>query len=512
VQPLRAAVAVAAITAAVPAAADPTSGIDGALFRSSYDANGVYAVEGARLLPVHDLSLKVLAGYGVAPLDVAVPGIGDTATDRVLDHLFVLDMAFGITLSRRFAIGLDVAAYRTSTGPGYGVRGRYAVGNQVTPSTGLIALRPISNIDPSASPDDPSAYLGDGLAGPLDARFGAKLALVADERFAATLVGSVWLPFGDDEMLLGDRDLVFEPALAVEWRSPASRTLRVVGNLGARIRRRSVLESFDTADPAATLADAKVFLDVGSEAVAGVGAAIEVAPRTQLAAEAQLFVPLPDAMSWGTCRRFDGTRCSTLGSADYFAGAGEGDLVVLATAGLQIRASADVTLDVMASTAQLGARGDSVRFTTGITWAPQPLGSAVPGKHDRDGDGIPDSIDGCRDEPEDKDGFQDEDGCIDPDNDRDGIPDASDKCPDEAEDKDGFEDTDGCPERDNDRDGVIDATDRCPDQPEDRDNFEDEDGCPDPDNDNDGVPDARDQCPNDAGTASDGCPDTRGKP
>ena len=40
---------------------------------------------------------------------------------------------------------------------------------------------------------------------------------------------------------------------------------------------------------------------------------------------------------------------------------------------------------------------------------------------DSDGDGIPDEIDRCPLDPEDKDGFQDEDGCPDPDNDQDGI-------------------------------------------------------------------------------------------
>lgn len=65
---------------------------------------------------------------------------------------------------------------------------------------------------------------------------------------------------------------------------------------------------------------------------------------------------------------------------------------------------------------------------------------------DRDGDGIPDSIDRCPDEPEDFDGFQDEDGCPDPDNDGDGIPDVEDACPDEPETYNGFEDEDGCPD------------------------------------------------------------------
>jgi len=155
---------------------------------------------------------------------------------------------------------------------------------------------------------------------------------------------------------------------------------------------------------------------------------------------------------------------------------------------------------------------------------------------DRDGDGILDEVDKCPDQPEDKDGFQDEDGCPDPDNDNDGILDINDKCPNEAgpasnngcpvkdkdgdgipddvdrcpnepEDKDGFQDDDGCPDLDNDGDGIPDTADKCPNQPEDKDGFEDEDGCPDPDNDNDGVPDDKDECPNQPGPAENkGCP------
>jgi OOP family OmpA-OmpF porin len=131
---------------------------------------------------------------------------------------------------------------------------------------------------------------------------------------------------------------------------------------------------------------------------------------------------------------------------------------------------------------------------------------------DRDGDGIPDNLDKCPDEPEDKDGFQDEDGCPDLDNDGDGIPDSRDKCPNDPEDKDGFQDEDGCPDLDNDGDGIPDALDKCPNEPEDKDGFQDEDGCPDPDNDNDGIPDSRDKCPNEPETFNnykddDGCPD-----
>ena len=101
------------------------------------------------------------------------------------------------------------------------------------------------------------------------------------------------------------------------------------------------------------------------------------------------------------------------------------------------------------------------------------------GDEDPDGDGVLGAADQCPNEAEDKDGFQDEDGCPDADNDGDGVGDANDKCPNEAEDKDNFQDDDGCPDPDNDGDGVPDAADKCGDQPETRNGFEDDDGCPD---------------------------------
>jgi outer membrane protein OmpA-like peptidoglycan-associated protein len=131
---------------------------------------------------------------------------------------------------------------------------------------------------------------------------------------------------------------------------------------------------------------------------------------------------------------------------------------------------------------------------------------------DRDQDGIADDVDACPDEPEDVDGFEDIDGCPDPDNDQDGILDVVDKCPLQPEDVDTFEDEDGCPDPDNDQDSILDADDKCPLQPEDVDTFEDEDGCPDPDNDKDGILDVDDKCPLQPETVNakddeDGCPD-----
>jgi hypothetical protein len=170
-----------------------------------------------------------------------------------------------------------------------------------------------------------------------------------------------------------------------------------------------------------------------------------------------------------------------------------------------------------------------------------------PDVRDSDGDGIANGRDKCVLVPEDKDGFDDEDGCPDDDNDGDRRPDSEDKCPNTSEDLDGFDDDDGCPEldndgdkipdlqdkcpndaedgkapqehdgcpankRDTDGDGVNDLMDKCPQQEEDTDGFEDGDGCPEADNDGDGVLDADDKCPvcpedKDNIDDGDGCPE-----
>jgi OmpA-OmpF porin, OOP family len=168
---------------------------------------------------------------------------------------------------------------------------------------------------------------------------------------------------------------------------------------------------------------------------------------------------------------------------------------------------------------------------------------------DQDGDGIPDNVDKCPTIPEDFDGFEDHDGCPDPDNDNDGIPDAVDKCPNEPETLNGYQDADGCPDEtpdrdhdgipdnvdkcpeaggpdiirnpgspyygcpDRDHDGVPDYLDKCPDVPEPTDDLFDGSGCPHVrDTDHDGIPDDVDKCPTEPETYNgfqdaDGCPD-----
>lgn len=129
-----------------------------------------------------------------------------------------------------------------------------------------------------------------------------------------------------------------------------------------------------------------------------------------------------------------------------------------------------------------------LRVLGGLAWSSDSLGddrvviaggSAGIDDGDNDEDGVRNFTDACPAEKEDRDGFQDSDGCPDIDNDMDGIVDADDRCPVNAEDLDAFEDKDGCPEIDNDQDGLADQLDRCPAEPETRNGHRDEDGCPD---------------------------------
>jgi hypothetical protein len=117
---------------------------------------------------------------------------------------------------------------------------------------------------------------------------------------------------------------------------------------------------------------------------------------------------------------------------------------------------------------------------------------------DDDNDGLPDASDPCHVFPEDFDGFEDADGCPDPDNDLDGICDpgqVSASCTGSDEGKMVFDPA-----------GTLPApTIDCRNIPEDFDAFKDGDGCPEPDNDNDGFPDLTDACPGtDAHAGGDG--------
>jgi OmpA-OmpF porin, OOP family len=296
------------------------------------------------------------------------------------------------------------------------------------------------------------------------------------------VIASVYLPTIDaKDRFLGETQLVPQLVGVVDKELGRERRLRISLNAGVRLRGTT---TFTNSDPGPDMAPVTGrSITVGSELPFGVGVAYAVArQRFDIIGEVFGAIPLGTHQGYQPLEALAGVKLYLARNSFLTLGAGRG-LV-----------------------ADQGGNPD-LRAFIGIVFEPN-VG-------DRDGDGIKDDLDRCPDAPEDLDGWQDDDGCPDPDNDRDEIPDIDDRCPDLPEDRDGFQDEDGCPDGDaNDRDGdrIPDNLDKCPDEPEDIDGFQDEDGCLDLDNDGDRIPDVDDLCPNepedfDGFEDEDGCPD-----
>ncbi|HMG54846.1 MAG TPA: transporter, partial [Kofleriaceae bacterium] len=184
---------------------------------------------------------------------------------------------------------------------------------------------------------------------------------------------------------------------------------------------------------------------IGQQLVWGVAGAIRLTDRLSLIAEGYGRAGLPDlALDASPLEVEGGIRFYATGSVAVLVGGGAGVIK--------------------------GIGAPEARLFVSLGFAPDV--------RDSDGDGIPNGRDRCPLVPEDKDGFQDDDGCPDDDNDGDHRPDAVDKCPNDAEDIDGFEDDDGCPDLDNDKDGIPDLQDKCPNDAEDGVPPFPHDGCP----------------------------------
>jgi hypothetical protein len=319
-------------------------------------------------------------------------------------------------------------------------------------------------------------------------RGGVKLAALA----AVTLPSSVG---SDGSQFLGD-DL---PALRTRIALQLDKDWLAVGmNGGVLLRKpRTIYDS-----------------TIGPQLAWAVAAAVRITPRFSVIGETYGRAGLPDfSLDASPLEAIGGLRFYATGSVAIVAGGGAG----------LVR----------------GIGSPQSRFFLSFGYSPDV--------RDSDGDGIPNGRDRCPGEPEDKDGWEDTDGCPDDDNDGDRRSDAEDRCPTVAEDFDGFDDDDGCPELDNDKDGIPDLqdkcamdaedgrepfpkdgcpankrdsdgdgtddlADKCATQEEDADGFEDGDGCPELDNDADGVPDADDRCPlcpedKDGFEDGDGCPE-----
>jgi outer membrane protein OmpA-like peptidoglycan-associated protein len=315
-----------------------------------------------------------------------------------------------------------------------------------------------------------------------DLRLQLKAMLVRDlAGFSLAFSPILHFPTGKDDGYGGDPNLVAIPRIVAGYRVG---DFSIAADLGYLIRENSIIFSSE----------------VGDQLLYGLGAGYKVHRRVVLLAE--VFGRAGFSTKSGC--RFDPdenrTVCDDTSGSDLDAYPLEADV------GGRVRLAYGLNLTAGVGFGLIKAIGSpQVRVLAGLQWAPD--------FRDTDGDGLYDQDDQCPSQAEDKDAFQDGDGCPDVDNDEDLIPDLQDRCPNEAEDKDTFQDDDGCPEPDNDKDGILDIKDACPFKPETINGYSDEDGCPDvPDQDEDGVADSKDKCPKDAEDIDkfedlDGCPD-----
>jgi len=427
------------------------AGLDTHLFRPAMDSKGLFVTNGSEVLGANEISFGLVIDYGNTLLRVPAVGQG---SPQLINDSFQGTLQFNYGILNRFIVGLDVP---------------------IDLMTGDAQQATVAGATLATEPGWATTQLDEQTLGFLALHAKWRITRV-DDGIGLALGAQIGFPVSDAPKAAGaDSAFWYWPQAIVEKRFGSSGQLRIAANAGYRGHAAS-----------GTVLDLRngVYSD-GSLATFGGGISYRLLEPLDIVGE-----------TYGTYLLAGAPASSPVKLSDEVVG------------GIKLFVEHNSYLMMGAGTRTTdGFEAANIRAFIGFIFEPS-IG-------DRDGDGIKDDVDQCPDEPEDRDGFQDEDGCPDPDNDNDGIPDIKDRCPNEPEDIDGDQDWDGCPETsdgDRDGDGIPDSKDKCPDEPEDRDGFQDEDGCPDPDNDQDGIPDKKDACPNDPEDKDnfedeDGCPD-----
>ena len=469
--------------------------MDAHFFRPAMFSGGIFAVDRAARPTKYQPGFKFFFNHESSPLRLTFPqeqvrpGQLELGEQEILDNAQAFNLQAQFALTSWLELALDMPLVRQSyvTNPA----GDVDEGFEALTAGDLITNLPAGNV------------------APLDMRVGLKVAFFELAGFSAALALIGTLPFGDEEILAGEKGFTFQPRLLAGFdRGP----LAVALNVGYIVRERELV-LWD--DPETTVTKAVPLLGIDDELTFGVGAAYQFHRYFGVGAELIGAVPVALSDSYDVVTKETKIDSNGLPYEETTVDAVDipGSTVMEVLGGLIIAPLEGLSIGIGAGAGVSGGeRKVGFRTFVGISWLPGTKAAAI-GAGDRDGDGVPDARDSCPAQAEDKDGYQDDDGCPDLDNDQDGVPDSADRCPLEAEDKDGFQDDDGCPDLDNDGDGIPDVKDNCPDQEEDKDGFQDEDGCPDFDNDGDTIVDADDRCPNEPETVNnyqdeDGCPDS----
>ncbi len=446
--------ALVAALAATPAGAQSTEpAIDVQTFWPTAGPQQGLALRSAEVQPHLNFGFTLLGNYQHRPLVYRAAGDPNNVVGAV-DHAFTVDFLWAFGLFDRVQIMAALPMVAAQTGVG---------------------IRPITN--GGVADELP-------LVGLRDARFDVAVQIVRRaRRTQASGLGlradlGVAVPSGDDRFQ-GSATVVLQPLIVADYRVAG---LTITANVGARIL-------FEERAWAGALFGSTV------QTALGLAYRPNALQRLAVAADMSWHLPVPRSSPTTPCVAGPREVCSASASA-------QGELFVGARYAVDRGRDVEVTAGVGAPLAS--APGVAlIRGLVGIAYTPRAL--------DDDDDGVRESDDRCPAQREDRDGFEDNDGCPDVDNDNDRVLDEADRCPNVPEDADNHEDSDGCPDPDNDRDGVNDADDLCADEsanprpdPENR-------GCPIRDRDGDEVLDADDQCPETAvGERADpqrrGCP------
>ncbi|MBE2248825.1 MAG: OmpA family protein [Myxococcus sp.] len=350
----------------------------------------------------------------------------------------LLDLNFGVMALKLGDQRLgDLLPFRTDLriGGSYQLLDRLEVGGEL-PIT-LVNVNAFSLLREQGFPQEAPRVVGLGAP-----RAIGRLQILRQSEFPIVSLAAVLearIPIGDGFSFMSDRGFVVSPRLAAERRFGP---VRVLANAGWRFR---------------TAPGQYLNLYVGHEFLMGGGAIVELPnfgklTGNSLLAEVNLATPAEAPFTFR-----DAEALKT-------------PLELMLGARSTVAKNWSVLLALGRGLGQSGYGREAFRVVFGVRFEhiAQP---------DQDGDGIPDTADGCPNEPEDKDGVEDEDGCPEfeqiIDSDHDGVPDTADGCPEVP----GPAGLDGCPDKDGDQ--IPDIADKCPDQmgpPE-------LDGCPPPEED-----------------------------
>jgi outer membrane protein OmpA-like peptidoglycan-associated protein len=390
--------------AAMPAVAHAQEATEFQLerFRLSTDRGGMFDVEWGEVGPARAWDLALALGY--ADDELVIEDHDGNRQGSLVDHRIGGNLVGAFAFTGWLQLGLDVPLI-------------------VSQDSDQLMQVGVGSID--------SFALG-------DLRIAPKLELLRERAHGVGLsvIPAFSLPTATTSDYAGDGQIVFTPEIALSRRLGA---LRLAGNLGLRLREDVMLADLSVGNEVFVRAGIGYRLDHERQ-----GIPLELDLTTSLATATDELFDRRNRDHW---ELLGGGQYDVTSNVLAFAAAGVGLEQGFGTPDFRILVGTRFHVE-----RQPAARG-------GMRTTHEVIGVAPPG--DSDGDGTLDSDDPCPTEAEDRDSFEDADGCPDPDNDRDGVIDTADRCPLEL----GVSIAQGCPEPDRDHDTVVDRQDNCPDEP-----------------------------------------------